>query len=349
VDYYTPPTLTAVVDKVRAIRGECRPTAWAERLERLLVDKSRAIRGVCRPLPLDELVAMLADIQYGVVARWQLLTLGYSDDAIQRRIDSGRFIRMHAGVYAVGHTKLTANGYFLAAVLAFGPRALLSHRSAGVLWDIFTSRQVKVDVLTHVSAQRGTTRIKAHRTRKLHPEDWTIKDGIPVTSLARTILDLAAILRPDRLLDVIDDAVRAEVFDLAALERAIARSPHRRGARKLEGLLADYRGAPNLRSKFEKRFRARLRATEELPEALYDVEVAGREADVYFSQFDLVIELDSRSYHLTPRAFESDAVRDADRTKQGIDTLRVTDKRFYADPDAVIEDVLDLTVRRPRA
>lgn len=292
---------------------------------------------------------MLAELQYGIVARWQLTVLGYRKTAIQDRIDTGLLKRLHAGVYAVGHTKLTRHGFFLAAVLAFGPWALLSHRSAGVLWDVVSSWQVKVDVTTHVAAQRGTPRIRAHRTRNLHPEDWTIKDGIPVTSVARTILDLAAILRPDRLLDVIDAAVRAEVFDLAALERAIARTPHRRGVKKLQALLADYRGAPNLRSKFEKRFRARLRATEELPEALYDVEVAGREADVYFPQFELVIELDSRSFHLTPRAFENDAVRDAARLKQDIDTLRVTDKRFYADPGGVIEDVLDLTVRRPRA
>jgi very-short-patch-repair endonuclease len=291
---------------------------------------------------------VLAELQYGVVARWELTLLGYRKTAVQDRIDSGRLKPMHAGVYAVGHTKLTPNGYFLAAVLAFGPRALLSHRSAGVLWDLLSSRQIKVDVTTHVSAQRTTKRIKARRTRVLHPEDWTIKDGIPVTSVARTILDLAAILRPDGLLDVIDNAVRAELFDLAALERAIARTPHRRGVKKLEALLADYRGAPNLRSKFEKRFRARLRATE-LPEARHDVMVAGYEADVYFPQFQLVIELDSRGYHLTPRAFENDALRDAARLKKGIATLRVTDKRFYADPDAVMEDVLDLTVRRPRA
>jgi very-short-patch-repair endonuclease len=322
---------------------------WAAPLRVALVDKLLLLEGICRPVTLDELVSVLAELQYGVVARWQLTLLGYGRNGIQDRINRGLLKPMHAGVYAVGHTKLTRHGFFLAAVLAFGPRALLSHRSAGVLWDIVSSRQVKVDVLTHVSAQRGTPRIRAHRTRKLHPEDWTIKDGIPVTSLARTIIDLAAILSPARLLDVIDDAVRAEIFDLAALERAMARSPRRRGVRKLERLLADYRGAPNLRSKFEKRFRPRLRATKQLPEALYDVQVAGHEADVYFPQFELVIELDSRGFHLTPRAFENDAVRDADRLKQGIKTLRVTDKRFYSEPDAVIEDVLDLTVRRPRA
>jgi very-short-patch-repair endonuclease len=252
-------------------------------------------------------------------------------------------------VYAVGHTKLTPNGYLLAAVLACGPGALLSYRSAGVLWDLLASRQLKVDVTTHVSAQRGTRRIKAHRTRVLHPEDWTIKDGIPVTSVARTILDLAAVLSPERLLDVIDSAVRAELFDLHALERAIARTPYRRGIKKLKALLADYRGAPNLRSRFERRFRHRLRATGGLPEAVYNVDVAGYEADVHYPQFNLVIELDSRGYHLTPRAFESDAVRDAARLKQGIRTLRVTDKRFYKDPDAVIDDVLALTIRPPRA
>jgi hypothetical protein len=300
-------------------------------------------------MPLDDVLALLAEIQFGVVARWQLTLLGYGKDAVQVRIDSGMLRPLHAGVYAVGHTKLTRNGYFLAAVLASGPRAVLSHRTAGVHWGIFASRQVKADVTTHVSAQRTTRRIKAHRTRALHEEDWTIEDGIPVTSVARTMLDLAAILRPDRLLDVIDDAVRAEIFDLFALERAMTRTPYRRGVRKLKALLTDYRGAPDLRSKFERRFRRRLRATPGLPEALYGEKIAGHLADVYFPQFNLVIELDSRGYHLTPRAFEADAVRDAKRLKEGIGTLRVTDTRFYSDPDGVIEDVLALSIRRPRA
>jgi very-short-patch-repair endonuclease len=147
---------------------------------------------------------------------------------------------------------------------------------------------------------------------------------------------------------VIDDAVRAELFDLAALERAMARTPRRRGVRKLQALLADYRGAPDLRSKFERRFRHRLRETGGLPEPVYNVQVAGYRADVHFPDYDLVIELDSRGFHLTPRAFERDAVRDAARLKQHISTLRVTDKRFYAEPDAVIQDVLALTIKRPR-
>src|ERR1700722_13203568 len=96
-----PPTLRAVVDKVRGIGGECRPTAWVETLERRLGDKGRGIRGVCRPLPLGELLALRADIQFGVVARWQLVLLGYGDDSIQRRLTSGRLIPLHAGVYAV--------------------------------------------------------------------------------------------------------------------------------------------------------------------------------------------------------------------------------------------------------
>jgi very-short-patch-repair endonuclease len=322
---------------------------WVAPLREALVDKLSVLGDVCRPVPLDDVLALLAEIQFGVVARWQLTLLGYGKDAVQVRIDSGILKPLHAGVYAVGHTKLTRSGYFLAAVLAFGPRAVLSHRTAGVHWGLFASRQRKADVTTHVSAQRNTTRIKAHRTRILDDEDWTIRDGIPVTSVARTMLDLAAILRPDRLLDVIDDAVRAEIFDLFALERAMARTPYRRGVRKLKALLTDYRGAPDLRSKFERRFRARLRATPGLPEALHNVDVAGYKADVYFPQFNLVIELDSRHFHLTPRAFENDAVRDAARLKQQIGTLRVTDERFYKEPDAVIEDVLALTIRRPRA
>jgi very-short-patch-repair endonuclease len=341
--------LRALVDKLLLLEGECRPTAWVEPLREALVDKCPSTAGVCRPVSLDWLLAALAELQYGVVARWQLTLLGYGKTAIQNRVDSGLLIPLHAGVYAVGHTKLTRSGYFLAAVLAFGPRAVLSHRSAGVHWDLLSSRQIKVDVTTHVSGQRHTRRIKAHRTRHLHEEDWTIKDGIPVTSVARTILDLAAVLSRDRLLDLIDDAVRAELFDLGALERAMTRTPKRRGVKKLQAVLADYRGAPDLRSKFERHFRHRLRAIEGLAEPLHNIEVAGYRADVYFPDYKLVIELDSRHFHLTPRAFESDAVRDTARLKQKIGTLRITDERFYSEPDAVIKDVLALTVKQPRA
>jgi very-short-patch-repair endonuclease len=341
--------LGALVDKLLLLEGKSRPMPWVTPLRAALVDKFLPLAGVCRPVTLDELIPLLAELQYGVVARWQLTLLGFGKNGIQDRIDPGMLVPLHAGVYAVGHTKLTRNGYFLAAILAYGPRAVLSHRSAGVIWDLLTSRQIKVDVTTHVSGQRHTRRIKAHRTRHLHEEDWTIKDGIPVTSVARTILDLAAILGPARLLDVIDEAVRAELFDLHALERAMARTPQRRGVKKLQAVLADYRGAPDLRSKLERHFRHRLRAISGLPEPLYNVEVAGYRADVYVPYYKLVIELDSRHFHLTPRAFESDAVRDTARLKQHIRTLRVTDKRFYAEPDAVIEDVLALTIKQPRA
>jgi hypothetical protein len=141
-------------------------------------------------------IGALAELQHGVVARWQLLAFGFGDDSIQHRIATGRLKPMHAGVYGVGHTRLTPAGHLMAAVLALGPGALLSHLSAASHLGLRRTNQAKVDVTTSVSGQRSTKLIRAHRTRVLHPDDWTIIDGIPVTSVARTHLDVAAILKP---------------------------------------------------------------------------------------------------------------------------------------------------------
>jgi very-short-patch-repair endonuclease len=293
-------------------------------------------------------ISVLAELQFGVVARWQLMILGLEPQAIQRRIASGRLKPLHAGVYAVGHTKLTPQGYLMAAVLALGPGAVLSHVSAASHHGLRRTNQAKVDVTTHVSGQRGTKRIRAHRTRVLHPDDWTIADGIPVTSVARTLLDLAAELTNEQLLDALDEAVRLEVFDLGAIDRAIQRTPHRKGVPTLSKLLTDYRGAPDLRSWLERRFRHMVRAAG-LPEPVYNATVAGYTVDAYFAGSGLVVELDSRRYHLTPRVFESDKVKDAALQRAGHPVLRITDKRMKQEPEAVLDDLVALNAMPPRA
>jgi hypothetical protein len=136
------------------------------------------------PLMIDRLIAALAEGQHGVVAVWQLLELGLGRGAIQYRVSIGRLHLVHRGVYAVGHRKLTRHGYWMAAVLAYGPDAVLSHRSAAALWGIGQS-SYKIDVTTRHS-KRSRKTIRAHAS-KLDLEDRAVHDGIPVTSVARTI------------------------------------------------------------------------------------------------------------------------------------------------------------------
>ncbi len=287
---------------------------------------------------IDRVIAELADRQHGVVATWQLIALGLTHDEIRYRARIGRLHRIHRGVYAVGYRTLTPKGHRMAAVLAYGPDAVLSHRSAAAHWGIGRASW-KFDI-TAPGKPQSRKRIRAHRAA-LDPEDITVHDGIPVTSVARTILDLAALLRPDALTYVVEEADRRERLDLEALERAIARRPRAAGIRRLNAVLAAYRGPADTRSNLERSFR-RLIDKAGLPEPQYNVVVAGLPVDVYWPQWRLVVELDSRRYHANPRAFETDRIRDATLQKQDIRVLRVTDERMDHEPASVLADILAL-------
>jgi very-short-patch-repair endonuclease len=300
------------------------------------VAKSRNSSGKSQP---DRVIAQLADRQHGVVATWQLLPHGSTQDDIDYRARIGRLHRIHRGVYAVGYRTLTPKGHRMAAVLAYGPQAVLSHRSASAHWDIGPGFW-KIEVTTP-QPRRSRKGIRAHRAT-LHPEDVTVRDGIPVTSVARTILDLAAKLRHDALTRLIEDADRTERFDLKALERAMARRPHAPGVRRLKTVLAAYKGPADTRSKLERDFRA-LIVSSGLPEPQYNVVVAGLSVDVYWPQWRLVVELDGDPYHDNPRAFEMDRIRDATLQKAGIRVLRVTGHRLDNAPSDVLADIIALS------
>jgi very-short-patch-repair endonuclease len=175
----------------------------------------------------------------------------------------------------------------------------------------------------------------------LHPEDVTRHNGIPVTSVARTLLDIAPLVDETRLARIIENAVRLEVFDLRALDRAIDRTPRRAGVPKLRAALADYRRTPDLRSNNERLFR-KLIAEAGLPEPQFNVMVEGLLVDVYWPQWSLIVEIDSIAYHMTPRAFERDRIRDAILQKAGYRVLRISEKRLKTEPQAVLADVIAL-------
>lgn len=289
---------------------------------------------------IDRLIAALAEQQHGVVAIWQLLELGLGRDAVKYRVSIGRLHRIHQGVYGVGHRKLTREGHRMAAVLAYGPQAVLSHWSAAAHWGIGAAR-VKYDVTTPQS-RRSRKMIRTH-TARLDPEDRTVHDGIPITSVERTIIDLAALTK-DRLTYLIEEADRKHRLDVAALDRALARRPRADGAARLRAVLATYRGTADTRSMLERKFR-RLIHSAGFPEPQFNVVVAGITVDAFWPQWKLVVELDSEPYHNNPRAFESDRIRDVTVQKHDLRVLRVTGDRLDNAPNDVIADVLAL--RRP--
>jgi very-short-patch-repair endonuclease len=286
----------------------------------------------------DAAIARLAERQHGVLATRQLIALGLSHQDIYYRARIGRLHRIHRGVYAVGYRKLTRHGHWMGAVLAYGPDALLSHRSAAALWAVGPGFW-KFEVTTP-DARRSRNGFRAHRAM-LHPEDIDTHDGIPVTSVARTILDLAADLDHDQLTRLIEDADRRELVDGTALDRAVERRPHAAGSGRLRRVLATYRGTADTRSKLERDFRA-LIATSGLPEPQYNVLVEGLTVDVYWPQWKLVVELDGKPYHTSPRIFETDRIRDATLQKADLRVLRVTGQRLDNEPGEVVADILAL-------
>jgi Protein of unknown function (DUF559) len=217
----------------------------------------------------------------------------------------------------------------MAAVLACGAGALLSHRSAAARWGIAPSGSERIEVTTTARGRSGPDRVTVHRSRALHPEDRAVRDGIPVTSVARTLLDLAEVVGPLRLERAFEAAERLRLLDLAAVQRLLERSRGRRGVRPLNALVAEYSGGevPDTRSPLEDRFLAFCRAYG-LPPPAVNVAVAGFDVDAWWPGSRLAVELDSYTYHGTRAAFERDRARDAALQLAGYRVLRVTDRRL---------------------
>jgi very-short-patch-repair endonuclease len=290
----------------------------------------------------DRVIAELAARQHGVVARRQLFAAGLSRGAVDRRLATGRLHAPHPAVYAVGQPRIAGPGRLLAAVLACGDEALLSHRSAAALWELLPYAGSRVNVTAPSCGRRSLRGITLHRSRCLDSQCRAIPDGIPLTSVARTLLDLAGTVRLDQLERAFEQAERLRLVDLGALTRLCERSHGHHGLRRLLPLLAPAeRPAPETRSELERRF-LRLCEKSGLPGPAVNAEVAGHEVDALWRDRGLVVELDGYAYHRTRAAFERDRVRDADLQRAGLRVIRVTARRLNDDPVAVAETVRSL-------
>ena len=284
--------------------------------------------------PIERKIADLAQRQHGVVASAHLRQLGMSSSAIHRWTQIGRLHRLHRGTYAVGHTVLTRHGRWMAAVLACGPGAVLSHRDAAALMELRPDNRREIDVSAPRSrhAHRGVT---LHRPRELHGEEVTVIDGIPVTSLARTLLDLAAVLRSDQLERVVEQAELRGLFDLIAVDRALMRNPSRRGRANLLSVIADMRPfTPMTRSELEREF-VRICLAAGLPMPAMNVWLLEYEVDALFAEDRIVVELDGGPYHATTAARRRDPVRDARLQAAGYRILRVHERWLHDAPAAI--------------
>lgn len=291
-----------------------------------------------------EALARLAARQHGVVSSRQLAALGYSRDAISHATRSGRLHRLHRGVYAVGHTNLTWEGRCLAAVLSCSPNAVASHLSAAWLWRLLRGRPGTFHV-TAPTRRHAKSDIHLHYA-PLADEDRAACDGIPVTSVARTLLDYAAMSTDVRLERALERSEERDVFDLRAVDALLARAGSHPGAARLHRALAIYRDDPAFtRSKLESRFRELVRRSGlSMPSA--NVWVGEYEIDAYWPAERFGVELDVFETHGTRAAFERDRLRQENLKLQGIETIRITGPRLDKEPTAVIERISALLAQR---
>jgi very-short-patch-repair endonuclease len=287
-----------------------------------------------RPGHATRTAAALALRQHGVVSHEQLRALGIEPRAIAHRLDAGRLHRVHRGVYAVGHRVLPQPGRWMAAVLACGPDAALSHASAAALWGMRPSDARIVDVTARRTGRKRPG-IRIHRPRALPPNERTRHRGIPTTTPARTILDMAATLSRSRLEHLLDQAEIQQLTDYPSLD-AIARAhPGHHGAAKLQRALSThYAGTDLTASDLEILFKELCRL-HGLPTPRVNNSVVGKEVDFLFPEQRLIIETDSWRYHKTRHAFENDRARDVVTTSAGYRTLRFTDRQLERHPQTV--------------
>jgi hypothetical protein len=285
-----------------------------------VVNKSRAYREPCSPHWADRAVAALAARQHGIVRLDQLYAAGLDKDAVARRVAAGRLHRLYPRVYAVGHLALTPHSRRLAAVYAYWPGALLSHRSAAALWGLL--RHAPRIEVTSPRVGRARDGLVLHRSRLIHEEDRAVVDRIPVTSIARTIVDLAEGAERYLAAAVREAEVRKR-FDLGAIDRTIERLPGRRGRHRLRRVLAAYRPENAFtRSGAERRF-LEICGDHGLPIPQANVWIDEFEVDFYWRDARLAVELDSTTFHLTMHAFHADRRRDRVLAARGIQVVRV--------------------------
>jgi very-short-patch-repair endonuclease len=296
----------------------------------------------------DPAIAELAGRQHGVVGRRQLLGLGLAPNAIDRRGGVGHLHAIHPGVYAVGHLALTARARWMAAVLASGPGAVLSHRTAAALWGIRDPGSGKIDV-TVARKSRSTDSIRRHFGR-LPDDECTVEDGIPVTSPMRTVLDLATVAKPHSVEAALREAEYLQLRDRVSLPALLARYPRHRGARSVRAALErrDQDPGGRFRSPLEELFlpfldlhrlpRPRLNAAVHIPASRHAPE-RRYEVDCLWPEQRHIVELDGFESHGHRQAFEDDKTRDRRLIAHGYAVTRVTQRQLLGEEGALAADL----------
>lgn len=307
---------------------------------------------------LDAAVASLGTRQHAVFDLGQLRDLGLTASAIHKRATDGRLHHIHRAVYGlVPKALLTRNGLYMAAVLACGPGAMLSHRSAAALHGLREAGGTKIDVtVPRRGGRRSHEGMALHCSKTLTATDTTMVENIPCTTVARTLFDLAEVIPRRQVERAFDQAEVCEVFDLRAIQDQVARNPTRLACTVVRAILEEhYVGSTLTESELEEAMLALSRATD-LPDPevavwldLGDGEPAIK-ADFLWRAERLIVETDGRKYHGTRQAFERNRRRDQRLVVAGWRPIRTTERQLRLRPAELQATVAALVDRRaPRS
>jgi very-short-patch-repair endonuclease len=290
-------------------------------------------RAMSTEVSLDARITRIA-LRYNRVICWpQLVTAGISRRAIAHRVATGRLHRHHTGVYLLDPPSQASRLTLLtAAVAACAPDAVLSHRSAAELWGLVDPRPGEIDVTVFGRNPGVRPGIRRHRTRTLHERDIRHRQGIPLTSPARTILDNA---RDRDLEEMLGAALAPSLVTVRQIEQEIVRHPTFAGVTRLQAMLSQDGGPRRTRSWAERRILSLIRQAD-LPVPLTNRMLHGHQVDAMWPEYKLVVEVDSQQYHRGPKAFEADRARDATLAAHGWQVIRFTATQLAEQPLLVI-------------
>jgi very-short-patch-repair endonuclease len=291
----------------------------------------------------DGRIAAIAAAQRGRVSRRQLLSAGVSASTIHRMVVRETLHPLHGGVYAVGHPAPVELGTETAALLACADRAVLSHRTAAALWKLRPSMAGGDVHVTIGDSQGQRAGIRTHRTRRLEAQDIRTYELLPVTSPARTVLDLATTERAREVERALDEGIVRKILRVSEVEDVLRRASGLRGAPLLARILERRRGPTVTRSEGEERFLSLIRDAL-LPPPEVNVSIHGYEVDFLWRKQRLVVEVDGYAYHGNRGAFERDRRKDAQLRAGGLSSMRVTWRQMQDEPYALIAHVAQALV-----
>lgn len=284
----------------------------------------------------DEVIGRIARRQHGVVTRAQLLDAGVSDKEIKRRLERKSLLRVHPGVYRVGHKAPSIEARYLAAVLACGEGAVLSGQAAAYLWGLIKGTAPPPEVTAPKRRNVRGVRTRHARRGEIEATTWR---GIPITTVPRTLVDLSSLLQLEDLARACHEAGVLHRTTPRQVEQVLTKRPNTPGAKQLRKVM---HGEVHVTlSRLERKFVQRLKENAlDLP--ITNKSADGRRVDCRWPQHNLTVELDSYRYHSSRHAWEQDRKREREAHARGDDFRRYTHHDVFDDPHPMLAELRDL-------